>query len=154
MSLAVSFAVVQGGGNAAANWRMLFLVRIRLIYLWKRQNRWRPFQEISVVIQIPPKIHTVRLNKKLFCAVKALGLINLTNISVSITHFKISIILIIMIYCTNILLVILWLEFWLRIPSSYYVNIQNLGHSNIWLLASHPGKHTLRLSPTPAWQQA
>ena len=55
-------------------------------------------------------------------AVKALDLINLTNLSVSITYFTISTILIIIIYRINLLFVLLRSEFWLGIPSSYYAN--------------------------------
>ena len=60
-------------------------------------------------------------------------MINLTNLSVSITHFTISTILIIMIYRIHIFFFLLWSEFRLGIPSSYYVNTQNLNNGNICL---------------------
>ena len=56
--------------------------------------------------------------KKHFHAVKALGLINLKNLSVSITHFTIGTTLIIMIYCIHLSFFLLWSEFRLGIPLS------------------------------------
>ena len=69
--------------------------------------------------------------KKHFHTVKALILINLTNLSVSITGFTVGTILIIIFYCIDLLFVPLRSEFRLGIPLSYYVNIRNLGNSNI-----------------------
>ena len=70
-------------------------------------------------------------SKKSFHAVKSLGLINLTSLSVLITHFTIGAILIIMIYCINHSFVLQLSEFRLGISLLYYVNVRNLGDGNI-----------------------
>ena len=88
-------------------------------------------KKLASLFHIHSKSHTVHLNKKHFHAGKALGLINITNFSVSIPHFTIVTILIIKIYCNNSLFVFLLSEFWLGITSSYYVNVQSLGNGNI-----------------------
>ena len=87
--------------------------------------------KFASLFHIASKNHTVCFNKNHFHAVKALGLINLMNLIVSITHFTIGTILIIMIYRMNILFALLRSEFRLGIPLSYYVNVWNLGNGNI-----------------------
>ena len=57
-------------------------------------------------------------------------MINLINIIVSVTHFNTGTIIIDVIYCINIFFDILRSEFRLRIPSLYYVNVQNLVNGN------------------------
>ena len=88
-------------------------------------------KKLASLFHILSRSHPVNFNKKYFHAVKALGLINLTNFSFLITQFTIGTIIIIMIYCISLFLVLLRSEFRLGIPSLYYVNVRNLGNSNI-----------------------
>ena len=93
--------------------------------------------KFASLFHIASKNHTVCFNKNHFHAVKALGLINLMNLIVSITHFTIGTILIIMIYRMNILFALLRSEFRIRLTSSYYVNVRNLGDINMYSIPSN-----------------
>ena len=75
--------------------------------------------------------------KKCCYAVSQEGYKYLMNLSVSITHFNIGTILIIIIYRINILFVLLQSEFRLGITLSYYVNVRNLGNGNIFSVPSN-----------------
>ena len=88
MLLAIFFAFTQGSGDATSNCQRLFLLGIWFIYS-QRSQKWRCCcQEIGFVVS-----HSVEKSYNFFGEiihwVKALDLINHTNLVVLIAHFTI-----------------------------------------------------------------
>ena len=102
-------------------------------------------KKLAFLFHIQSKSHTVRLNERTVFSVKALSLINLKNLSISIKYFTISTIFIFIIYCIDAVIFILWSEFQPGIPFLYYVNVQNLGNGNICSLSFEILHKTKRL---------
>ena len=113
--LTILFSVARGCVDAAANWRRLFLTRIRCIHSRRHQIGGVFFDKLASLFYILSKIHTVRLNKKHFDAVKAVGMINYKNLTV----YNLQRYMFYFYVLWSISIFLLGIPFWLCICSSY-----------------------------------